>query len=212
MEEQNVKEMTKSNIRYDLNDNDSCNFTHQRQHKGSEQELELEKGLESYLEKEKNKTVDTMGVIIYKKNGKEMAVLITLKGSKYEDLCVKYEENTNDTNDTLIQGIRARTNNKINITIDRIQNARSVYIPRSKHLVFILEAIEDEIKLMKEDFGTKEQTEDKPRIIGWINRSELTKHAVIHFKLNQRIKSKELFDKLLNIERSFRMTYKLFRS
>jgi hypothetical protein len=40
----------------------------------------------------------------------------------------------------------------------------------------------------------------------------LAKPSVIRFKLNQRIKSKILFDKLYNIENGFKMSHKLFKS
>ncbi len=154
----------------------------------------------------------TMGVIIYKKNGKNLMILITLKNVKYEDMCVKYDITDTNPCKTLIQGINAMTNNKIDITMERIKNALSVYVPLSKHMVFILEANDNETKLVKEDFGSKEHRNNTLRTIGWINRSELIKPAVVRFKLNQRIKSKTMFDKLYIIESNLKISCKLFKS
>lgn len=160
----------------------------------------------------KSMSILTMGVIIYKKSGKDLSILITLKDAKYEDMYMNYDQADTNPCKTMIQGIKMRTNDKICIAMERIKNGYSVYIPKSKHLVFIIEADNNEMKLVKEDFGFSDHGDNKYRTIGWINRSELAKSSVIHFKLNQRIKSKTLFDKLYNIESNFRISCKLFRS
>jgi hypothetical protein len=82
----------------------------------------------------------------------------------------------------------------------RLENAPYIYATKSKYIVYIIEANDDEIQLTSKDFGTKEIHDDINRIISWIPLDKFLLPEIVKYKLNWRLKNKILFDKLKDIK------------
>ena len=76
-----------------------------------------------------------------------------------------------------------------------------MYNQKSKYIVFLIEANDDECKLKSSDFGKIEIHDNIPRKIEWISLKNFLTSDVIKCKLNFRLKNKNLFDKLLVIKK-----------
>lgn len=165
-----------------------------------------------YLNDDDAKPVSAAGALIYKRSAGKMKILIIENMNKYEDIGGKIDPTDESIYHAAGREIEEETNGMIkqdNI-VERLQVAPYIYVPRSKYLIFIVEATKKEKKLKKEDFGDREIHDDFPRTIGWIRRDALTKSTVIQFKMNWRMKSKSLFDKLTDIDNQFKFKKKMF--
>lgn len=165
-----------------------------------------------YLNDDKTKPVIAVGILIYKNVCDKMKLLIVYTKNRYEDIGGKIDQQDNTIYDTACRKIEEKTNGlirRIDI-INRIQNSQYIYIPKSKYLIFLLEASVYEQKLQKDDFGNIEINNKNNRLIGWIDRKYLSNKNVLKFKLNLRIKNKRLLDTLLSIENQFKFKKKLF--
>lgn len=165
-----------------------------------------------YLNDDDAKPVTAAGALIYKRSAGKMKILIMENRNKYEDIGGKIDPTDESIYHAAGREIEEETNGMIkqDDIVERLKVAPYIYVPRSKYLIFIVEATKEEKKLKKDDFGDREIHDDFPRTIGWIRRDALTKSTVIQFKMNWRMKSKSLFDKLKDIENQFKFKKKMF--
>ena len=161
-----------------------------------------------------DRPVTASGALIYKNIKNKLYLLVSDNRNKYEDIGGKIDPEDATIQDAAGREIEEETNGMIKKKdiIDRLKKTTQyIYMPKSKYVVYLVEATENEQKLKKEDFGTKEIHDGFDRTIGWISREELCKPNVIKFKLNWRLKSKALFDKLSDIENKLKYKKNLFK-
>jgi len=166
-----------------------------------------------FLDDDPAKPVTAGGVIIYKYVKGKMMLLIIETDGKYEDIGGKIDPDDSDVFSAVAREVQEETNEQImsEDILDRLKIASYVYVPRSKYVVYIVEATVQEKKLKKTDFGEMEEHDAFPRTIGWIARDALMKPQTIQYKMNWRLKSKELFDKLIDIEKDGMFKKKIFK-
>jgi 8-oxo-dGTP pyrophosphatase MutT (NUDIX family) len=164
-----------------------------------------------YLNSDSAKPVTAAGALIYKKIGKNMMVLVIESNAQYEDIGGKIDPEDADIASAAAREIEEETNGQIKSddVIDRLNSASYIYVPKSKYLIYLIEASDKEKKLKRSDFGDREEHDGYDRVIGWISREELAKPATIH-KLNWRMRSKALFEKLADIEKNSKLKKNLF--
>lgn len=167
-----------------------------------------------HLNNDETKPITAGGVLFYKNvDGKLMLLIIETKG-KFEDIGGKIDPNDEDIYHAVAREVQEETNKQIlaNNIIERLQKAPYVYVPRSKYVIYLVEASVNEKKLKRNDFGDEESHTKASRTIGWISREELTKPATIQSKMNWRLKTKVLFEKLNDIEKNSKFKKKIFKS
>ena len=166
-----------------------------------------------YLNDDDTKPVTAAGALLYKKVGDSMKLLLIETKGKYEDIGGKIDPVDKDIIDAAAREVEEETNGLIKgeSIKDRLKVAPYIYVPRSKYVIFIIEANVSEKKLKKEDFGDREIHDNFARTIGWISREELTKPATVQHKLNWRLKSKSLFDKLIEIDKQLKLKPNIFK-
>lgn len=167
-----------------------------------------------YLDDDPAKPVTAGGVMIYKYVQSKMMLLIIEVDGKYEDIGGKIDPEDDDIFCAVARETQEETNNQImsEDIIDRLKTSPYVYVPKSKYVIYMVEAIDDERKLKKADFGDMEEHDGFPRTIGWIARDVLMKPHNIKYKMNWRLKSKQLFDQLIEIEKNVKYKKKIFKS
>lgn len=167
-----------------------------------------------YLNDDDAKPVTAAGALFYKKVGKQMMILIIENEAKYEDIGGKIDPDDEDIMAAAAREIEEETNGQIKgeNVIDRLKLAPYIYVPRSKYVIYLVEASPAEKKLKKSDFGDREDHDGFARTIGWISREELSKPASVQFKMNWRMKCKSLFDKLTDIENQFKFKNNMFKN
>lgn len=160
-----------------------------------------------YYEDNKDLAITAGGVIVYRSvKGKTDLLLVESRGV-YEDLGGR----TDDDDDTIFTTISREAEEESNELLNkrsikkRLKKAESVHIPKSKYVVYIIKATEDESILKSADFGDKEIHDNISRKIKWISLSKFLSPDVIKYKLNFRLKSKTLFTKLKDIDVSEKM-------
>lgn len=165
-----------------------------------------------YLDDDPAKPVTAGGVIIYKYVQNKMMVLIIEVEGKYEDIGGKIDPSDDDVFCAVAREVGEETNEMIKSEdiIDRLKLAQYIYVPKSKYVIYIVEATNNEKQLKKADFGDMENHDEISRTIGWIARDELMKPNNIRYKMNWRLKSKELFNQLIEIEKNVRYKRNLF--
>ena len=165
-----------------------------------------------YLKNDDTKPVTAAGALFYKQVGKQMMLLVIENKSKYEDIGGKIDPGDGDIISAVLREIKEETNGQINMEngIERLKTASYVYVPKSKYVIYIIEANASEKKLKKNDFGDREGHDGFARTIGWISLEELTNSATIQYKMNWRMKCKALFVKLTDIEKHFKFKNNMF--
>lgn len=164
-----------------------------------------------YLKNNLDSPIKATGVLLYKfDDSGKMKLLVIYNKCRYEDIGGKIDIKDNTIYDTVGRKIEKVTNSfiKKQDIIGRLPEARHIYIPKMKYLVFLLEATPNERKLQKNDFEEKELY-NNIRTIGWIDRFYLSGKHIIKYRLNHRIKYKKLFDTLINIETRFKYRKRL---
>lgn len=167
-----------------------------------------------YLNDDETKPITAGGAIFYKNVKGKMMLLIIENNDKYEDIGGKIDPDDENIYTAVAREIREETNGLISDDklASRLEKANYAYVPKSKYVIFILNANSTEKILKKKDFGEYEEHDDIKRTIGWISREQLCKSENIQFKMNWRMKSKTLFDKLLDIENKFKYKVNLFKN
>jgi 8-oxo-dGTP pyrophosphatase MutT (NUDIX family) len=170
------------------------------------------KKITMYMCDDENKPVTAAGALFYKKVNKKLMLLVIETNNQYEDIGGKIDPSDETIYEAAAREIEEETNEVItkDSIIERLEEAQYIYVPRSKYIIFLIEANEEESKLTKQDFGDREIYEGYNRTIGWLSKEELVKEQTIKYKLNWRMKSKSLFEKLKEIENSYKFKKKFF--
>ena len=165
-----------------------------------------------YLNEDDAKPVKAAGVIFYKTiKGKLELLILKNNNDKYEDIGGKVDFDDETIFHAAGREVEEETNGMIKSddVLDRLKNSVFVYVPRSKYIIYLVEANINETKLNKEDFGDKEEHDDIYRTIGWITKDVFMNQSTIKFKLNNRLKSKELFNNIREIENTAKFSKRI---
>ena len=144
-----------------------------------------------------NKEVKAGGIIFYRHKNNSIDLLLSISDRSVEDMggCIDKE----DVNiyETVAREVSEESNKKFKIKnlIKRLEDSRYIYTPKSKYVIFILEATETEAKFKKEDFGDTETHDNIKRTIKWIPIEIFLKQEFIE-KLNWRLVNSTLFKTL----------------
>ena len=154
-----------------------------------------------YLDKEKEKPVTAGGVLLYRFIKKNMELLLVEGRGVYEDLGGRVDDNDKDIYATVAREASEESNSLLNKSKikKRLKVAQYVYMTKCKYVIYIIKADENEEKLVSNDFGEKEKHDDVFRTVKWIPVDTFLLPDIIRHKLNFRLKSKALFDKLKEI-------------
>ena len=154
-----------------------------------------------YYENDKTKPIRAGGVIIYKKVGNDIKLLMIKTThrnvTRYEDIGGKTDINDITEYDTVSREVAEETNLVINQKIIKYQlkNADSIYVPYSKYLVFLVEANLYERNLKSTYFGDKEIQDNIYRTINWISLDSYLNNTL---NFNPRITSDHIKELIKN--------------
>lgn len=165
-----------------------------------------------YIDDDKTKPVTAGGVIIYRETEDHSIDLLLVESrGLYEDLGGCVDPGDESYVDTVVREAYEESNKLIKRKPLRLklENAPYCYSSRCKYIVYITEATSKQKKMKEEDFGTMEIHDNIPRTIKWINIETFLDKNVIKYKLNWRLKNKDIFDKLRQIEKSKIMSVNL---
>ena len=154
-----------------------------------------------YLDKEKEKPVTAGGVILYRFVKKNMELLLVEGRGVYEDLGGRTDNDDKDIYTTVAREASEESNNLLSKSKikKRIKVAPYIYMAKCKYVIYVIKADENEEKLISSDFGEKEEHDDVFRKVKWIPVDTFLLPDIIKHKLNFRLKSKALFDKIKEI-------------
>lgn len=157
--------------------------------------------------------VTSGGVLIYKFSEKGMEILLVNSRGGFEDFGGKIDPDDKNIYKTVAREAFEESNellNKKQIEA-RLKVAPYIYIPKSKYVVFIIEANLEEKKLKQEQFGETEIHDNVERKVKWVTLSDLLQPSVIKHKLNWRLKSSKLFSKLHEINNNKKLSVSMFK-
>jgi hypothetical protein len=165
-----------------------------------------------YLNKDKEKPITAGGVILYRFVKNNMELLLADSRGAYEDLGGCVDDNDKNIYETVSREAYEESNKLLSKTKikNRLKDAPSMYAPRSKYVVYIIEANGDEAMLKCADFGEKELHDDIFRKIRWIPLDTFLLPETIKHKLNWRLKNTILFSKLKEIKNNKNLDINLF--
>lgn len=149
-----------------------------------------------YLNDDETKPITAGGVLIYKYVNDKLKFLIIDSRNMYEDIGGKCDKQDESIYDAISREVEEETNGQIKAKhiINRLKRTTSiVYAPKSKYVIYIVEATEREKGLKKSDFGDTELHDDFLRNITWINKDKLFSPEIIKNILNPRMKNRNLF-------------------
>jgi 8-oxo-dGTP pyrophosphatase MutT (NUDIX family) len=114
--------------------------------------------------------VSSGGVILYRAIDERLELLLSYTRNNYEDLGGKADPEDHDIHQTVSRETEEETNRVIlaSSVLDRLRLAKPVYTPRSKYLVYLLEASPEESRLRSEQFGETELHDGFERTISWV--------------------------------------------
>ena len=147
-----------------------------------------------YLDKDTDKPLYAGGVILYRFVKNNMELLLADSRGAYEDLggCIDQEDKdifTTVAREAYEESNKLLSKSKIK---KRLKEAPYMYATKSKYVVYIIEANDDEVKLKSSDFGNKELHDDIFRTISWVPLEKFLLPEVVKYKLNWRLKNKLL--------------------
>lgn len=150
------------------------------------------------------KPITASGVILYKfdKNKLKLLLIKSKNRKTYEDLGGHIDETDKDIYDTASREVFEESNKVLNRKSikKRIKKSSCFYTPKSKYLIFLLEATDEEEKMNSIIFGDKEEHDDIERVIDWIPLEKFLKKETIKTGMNWRLKNRELFIKLIELQ------------
>lgn len=162
-----------------------------------------------YYNNDESKPITASGILFYR-NPKKMEILLIESDGMFEDIGGKTESFDETVFETVIREVEEETNGVIKITDEgRLNN--SIYVPRAKYELFIVEADKFEKELESDIFGDKEIHDNYNRKIKWIEKEKILDKTVFKFKLNYRLKSLELFNRLSKIETEAKLKKNMFK-
>ena len=161
---------------------------------------------------EKENPITSGGVIIYRFINNNMELLLIESRGGFEDLGGRIDETDKNIYTTISREAYEESNCILDIKNikTRLKSASFIYNPRSKYIVYIIEANKYEMKLLSNDFGDHEIYDDIVRTINWIPLDIFLLPDIIKHKLNWRLKSKKLFDLLKTIQIDKKMNINMF--
>ena len=165
-----------------------------------------------FLNKDKEKPITAGGVILYRFVKNNMELLLADSRGVYEDLGGCVDDNDKNIYDTVSREAYEESNKLLSKTKikNRLKDAPSMYAPKSKYVVYIIEANHDESMLKCTDFGEKELHDDIFRKIRWIPLDTFLLPEIIKHKLNWRLKNTILFNNLKAIKNNKNLDINLF--
>lgn len=138
------------------------------------------------------------GIIFYRYGTKSIDLLLSASERSMDDLggCTDIEDP--DIYYTVAREVEEESNKKFNKKnlIKRLkqESTQYIYTPKSKYVIFILKASDDEKKFKKEDFGEKEIHDNIERQVKWIPLEFFLQSDTIQNKLNWRLRNAKLFN------------------
>ncbi len=146
-----------------------------------------------------NKTMELRagGCLFYKFDNKKMHVLLIKNYGVYEDFGGKTDIVDKCIDDTIIREVLEESNCLINEDeligqlnminhINHMHQNKCVYVKRSKYLLYIVEASENQALLTSEMFGDKEFHDGILRTVEWIEYDDMKTNKIknnIHIRL-----------------------------
>ena len=165
-----------------------------------------------YIDDDDTKPVMASGALIYRFNNKKMELLVIKYNNKYEDIGGKIDNTDKNIYYATAREVEEETNGiiKSRDIYDRLTDSPYIYSAKSKYIIFLVEATEDEKKLVKKDFGEYEHHDNIKRTIGWVKKETLVDPKIIKHKMNWRLKNRKLFSKLESINEDNTFSKRLF--
>jgi hypothetical protein len=166
-----------------------------------------------YYNDDENLPITSGGVIIYKFNSDGlMELLLSDTRGGFEDLGGLCEFKDKNIQSTAAREASEESNKILNKNSikKRIKNQQPIYIKKSKYIIFIIQATPEEEKLICKDFGDKEIHDNILRKIKWLPLTEFLTPEIIKYKMNWRIKHRQIFDKLKSIKNNSSITKDMF--
>lgn len=155
------------------------------------------------LDNNEEHPVSAGGVLFYRKSKKSIDLLLVSSRGMFEDLGGRVDAADKTIFETVSREVKEESNKQFSKRdiLKRVKACNNyIYMARSKYVVYILPATDEEAKLESSAFGDREIHDDIARTIKWIPLKNFLQKEVIEHKLNWRLKSKQLFDKLKQIE------------
>jgi hypothetical protein len=167
-----------------------------------------------YVNDDKDKPITSGGVIIYRFIKNNMELLLSDTRNNYEDLGGMIDEKDKDILSTIAREAFEESNNLLKKTTikTRLKKSNYIYVPKCKYIIYIIKANSLEEKLSSLDFGDKEIHDNIDRKIKWIPLDIFLLPETIKYKLNWRLKSKLLYDKLKEIKNDVKLDINMFSS
>lgn len=156
-----------------------------------------------YINNDTTKPIRAGGVIVYRKNkNHSVDLLLIFSRGIYEDIGGRTDIKDTDIYDTVAREVEEETNKIIlcESIKDRLTRSKYVYCAKSKYVIFLVEATENEACLESNIFGNIEIHDNISRLIKWISVDTVLDASVIKYKLNYRMKNPHLFNKLKDIK------------
>jgi hypothetical protein len=155
-----------------------------------------------YFNNDEKQPITAGGVLFYKIVNNKMELLVIENRNVYEDFGGCTDEKDKDIYHTVSRETYEESNKifkKKNIRDRIIKTDKYIYSPKSKYILFILKATDEEEELTTERFGSRELHDDIYRTVKWISIDKFLASNTIRFKMNFRLKNKYIFDMLKNI-------------
>jgi hypothetical protein len=167
------------------------------------------------LDDNEEKPVKAGGIIFYRFTKNDMELLLMESRGMIEDLGGCSDNSDKSICETVAREVDEESNNMFekDDVMERIEKSNvHIYMKKSKYVVFLLQATPDETKFKSKDFGEIETHDDIPRIVRWIPLSVFLQPEVVQHKINWRLKSNALFNKLKEIKNDKKMSVNLFKT
>jgi hypothetical protein len=164
-----------------------------------------------YLGGDKSKPVTSGGVIIYRFFKKSMELLMIESRGFFED----FGGRVDDADQSVEETVQREADEESNGLIDRKSvkdrlTGEPIYMEKCKYVVHIIKATDAENCLTTEDFGDTEIHDNLKRKVKWISLDTFLLPEIIKYKLNFRLKSKALFDRLKEIREEKKLSTNMF--
>lgn len=152
-----------------------------------------------YYNEDKTMPIRAGGCLIYKVFNDKIKFLMIKKtyDEKYEDIGGKTDINDITEIDTISREVEEETNMVIdkNIIKYQLSKSKSVYIPCSKYIIYLIQANSYERNLKSKYFGRKEIKDNISRTVEWVDIENIIENKL---NLNPRIANDDLKNFLKN--------------
>jgi len=151
-----------------------------------------------YFNDDEEKPVTAGGAIIYKIVNNKIKLLLADTRGNYEDLGGRCDLSDRNIYSTIAREVFEESNGLLDKKLikKRLKKTTPIYIPKSKYLVFIIRATEDESNLICSDFGDIEIHDNIKRKIKWLDLKFIESKVIFNDKLAWRLKNRKLIEKI----------------